>query len=416
MRLLYIKSIILTFLLPGSLAMAKDGSWAGGGGGEIIGDRANPWFLKNTKVIHTCIIVNPDLFHFPNNDLEVLKASAREAQAYWTAEFKKSYVVKDLLPLGTQRFDLVDTIVTQKNTPERNCPAATDLTYQFGYISSKQAGWLQTSGQVDGKVVATTVRTEYDDVQMKGKGFILLLPDSGSFALKFQNSRPWSTNPRTIAEVLKHELGHIYGLQHRGLGMNHVMAIDYAETILTNFSRDTSGSDWFSTPPYFGIEGEYTFRNYCASSPLRWGWKTLLKAHDHDVCTKFVYKNDEIKFYSGPTKDDLTLRGTLHLVHDAITRFTWEDAVRIFVTDQQQVFKIPEFNSGEGSYPLFVGPLIKINERHGKFYTSDGVYAADIDVRFNPSGIGFSKESFRVQTPTALYLNLDFEYGPAPRP
>lgn len=403
--------IIIVFMLTvnNSSAHAKGGVWGGGGGGEIIGDQANPWFLQNTKRVAMCAIIDRSAFLLNEPHNEALSKAIFEAVHYWQNEFRKSYVVFPTLSVATQRFELTSVV----EAGQGNCPEDTDLTFQFGVITAEQSDWLTKNGHEPGKTAAITVRTDYDSVQMHGRGFIFLAGERGAWALKanpaFPGVQPSQSGPRHISETLKHELGHVFGLQHRGLSRLSVMAIDYVDSFL--LAPEESLTE-FHTPSYLGIEGPEVIRGGCDSRySLRFGWQLLLEAPASDHCTEFTYKGDSIEFRTGADTEHMIHRGTLKLIEKST--FEWEDAVRIFVTSDQRALTLPDEGIGAGNAPLLVGPMFKINQRMGTFYNARNQPTAKVDVRFNPSGVGFSRSVFRVEKNGMVYPNLDFEYGPS---
>lgn len=404
----YFWSAIVLVALTSSPLSA--GVWAGGGGGDIIGDQANPWFLRNTKHVSMCAVIDRSAFHLPSGDLKAIETSIEQAVAYWRSEFQKSYVVLDLLSLATQTFELTSIVDIEAGQLKKPCPTDTDLTFQFGYINAEQSSWLVNNGHLPGKTIGIEVRTDYDPVTMRGRGFIFLAGDSGPWAISSRQAghRPWQESPTRITEALKHELGHVFGLPHRGFGLNSVMAIDYVDNLLASQASSLIN---FQSPDHLGTEAPATVREYCDPMyDLRYGWQNLLEAPASDRCTKFEYSSDKLEFFTGTDPEHLIYRGVLKL--EEKRTFEWQDAVRIFVTPEQTALTLPKENRGAGMPPLLVGPLTKINQRFGAFYNAQNRLTAKIDVRFNPAGLGLSTAVFRVEKDGVIYPNLDFEYGP----
>jgi hypothetical protein len=90
-----IMSIISTFALVATISTASFvpvASAVGGmstGGGELIKDSANPWFIQNTGEVTYCIEMDSNNFH---QDLEVVRKMIDKAFAYWRTELQSGYV------------------------------------------------------------------------------------------------------------------------------------------------------------------------------------------------------------------------------------------------------------------------------------------------------------------------------------
>ena len=71
------------------------------------------------------------------------------------------------------------------------------------------------------KAIGTTVRTEFDGVQLRGKGFIYISPENGPYALSGPGpfgaiiENRWGFAGGKLLELaLIHELGHVFGIRH----------------------------------------------------------------------------------------------------------------------------------------------------------------------------------------------------------
>lgn len=174
------------------------------GGAEFIGDDHNPWFIQNTAAVTFCIKHNPSTFHLPRgSDDQFLSKKVETVLNFWKREFKATHAMTDRpnYQVATQTFT------------ETSCTADTDITFQFGVLEPDQIATLKTPK----KYLAANVRTSYDNVHLRGKGFIYLAADEGPLAPSDENlaPRPWSMGTGGLIEsALAHELGHVFGLQH----------------------------------------------------------------------------------------------------------------------------------------------------------------------------------------------------------
>ena len=99
--------------------------------------------------------------------------------------------------------------------------AAIDLTFQFGYgtLDEKQREFLLDLR----KYIGIAVRTDYDEVNLKGKGFVYISSDRGSSRFDADTvgsgspfvDSPWQYDG-LLYRVLVHEMGHVFGLPHVG--------------------------------------------------------------------------------------------------------------------------------------------------------------------------------------------------------
>lgn len=179
------------------LSMANAGGWVVGGG-ELIGDNNNPWFLHNTAEVKYCLILDESNFGLSRQDSEKI---IQKGFQFWMRQFAEQFNTQPNFPIGRQTFKQVE------------CNQNPDIQFQFGVLDLEQLNKLKDME----RKIAFTVRTDYDRVNMKGKGFVYISPEAGP--LKVQNprvvDRPWSRSKSVFAQfVLIHELGHIFGMKH----------------------------------------------------------------------------------------------------------------------------------------------------------------------------------------------------------
>ncbi len=123
---------------------------------------------------------------------------------WWKRQFALAETVFDDHGVGKQRF-LIGA-----------CDDTTDLRVQFGTLTPEQMrDWPKYVVGRPNSFVGVAVRTHYDTVNMRGKGFVYLSPQSGPLQVEWnpgQLRRPWSVLDGTLAgAVLTHEFGHVFG-------------------------------------------------------------------------------------------------------------------------------------------------------------------------------------------------------------
>lgn len=211
---------ILFLIMWAQLSNASVGGWTSGGG-ELIRDQQNPWFVQNTKQVNYCILIDEVAF---GQSKAFVAQNIKRVFDFWKMQMTDlSYYTLNSsgsqLTLGGQNFSEVD------------CNQNPDVTFQFAYLSPEQKSRL---GDIS-KVIGLTVRTDYDLKNLKGKGFLYVAQDS-QFV-----SHPWSTlNGLRLLPVLVHEIGHIFGVQHMSDVM--FMADDYPATLIDRNQDNSFGS------------------------------------------------------------------------------------------------------------------------------------------------------------------------------
>ncbi len=173
------------------------------GGGELIRHARNPWFLQNTKNVDYCVEIDETNFGLDRAQVETIALKTLEA---WKLEFSvtESYKIPPsgvVLKVATQNFRQVP------------CNDSISLRFQFGVLTEEQLSQLGNPK----KFLGLSIRTDYDVVHMRGRGFVYISPTRGP--LKFDGlgvaSEPWSIeNGALLYGVLLHEVGHIFGLAH----------------------------------------------------------------------------------------------------------------------------------------------------------------------------------------------------------
>ena len=138
------------------------------GGGEVVKDAGNPWFLANTKTVSYCIAVAPTGFPYDADETQPL---IERAFAYWAGEFARARPMLPEARVASQRFTRVD------------CDANPNLEFQMGFMTAAQMKVVPNPQDY----VSLAIRTSYDPVQLRGNGFVYVSAESGPF-------RPSSTH------------------------------------------------------------------------------------------------------------------------------------------------------------------------------------------------------------------------------
>jgi hypothetical protein len=245
----------------GLLALAAPAALAGGGGwassgGELFKDIHNPWFVKNTAVARYCVAI--DGASISGSESQI-RDSLAKAFAFWRKELDKQSQSGDgFFFVGTQSLEEVDC-----------ASGIADIRFLFGHgtLSPKELEFLEQPS----KYVGVSVRTEYDEEQLRGKGFVYISSDMGPNRYNPDDSnlveRAWSKG-NLLQYALMHEIGHIYGFPHVGSGLMSEVFLEQVlqktlydlfqmnaiePVLFPDFTLETCGLDvamlqWFEAP------------------------------------------------------------------------------------------------------------------------------------------------------------------------
>lgn len=202
-----------------------------GGGGELLQDSQNPWFIQNTAVVRYCTLYD---FNFYHQSPEKSEAAIKDALLFWKEEFLFGQAkLEPSIKVATQQFEQVQCTRDKQDD--------VDLVFQFGFLTSEQRNIV--GGDLS-RFAAFALRMHYDPIALKGKGIIYIAADSGPDKFGDQDSigTPWVFLQGALLRwTLKHELGHVFGLPHTnqsGEAMN-IMAGNFIDFMMkrTHSSR-----------------------------------------------------------------------------------------------------------------------------------------------------------------------------------
>lgn len=217
----------LAILAISSSAFAG-GGWIGSGGGTFK-DEHNPWFLRNVSTVNYCIDLDTATF---SASLDQSRAAIQDAIQYWQKQFS---IIQKLSPSGQ-----VDTTGAQVGTQtfnEVDCLTGNpDVRFVLGYgkLQQPELDFFKDPTEPSKTVtdyIGVTVRTSYDPVQLRGRGFVYISSDLGTHV--YQNDgnliAPAWSKPNLLRYALIHETGHVFGFPHTGTS---IMSEVFLEQIL----------------------------------------------------------------------------------------------------------------------------------------------------------------------------------------
>lgn len=187
---LIVSSIIFT-------PMAISGPWISSGG-NLLKDARNPWFLFNTPSIRYCIKIDSiSTTAKVTNVREAIKKSLN----FWKREFQENKLT-DVSNSMALKLDIPNFI-------EVSCNGHEDLAILLGEnsLNSQQKSFIETNHSDS---IAAAIRTDYDRVNLRAKGFIYLAGDKNKASW---GESAWSDMSR-LSAVVAHELGHVFGVPH----------------------------------------------------------------------------------------------------------------------------------------------------------------------------------------------------------
>lgn len=345
-----------------------DSGMTGGGGGLVL-DRNNPWFMQNTKDVKYCVEVSTDQFSATGN---LIQKSIDGAIRYWNEEYASA-----VIPIFDTRIEPV-RIATQE-FKKVGCGDSPDLVFQFGVMHPGQEKDIPHSEEFAG----ATIRTKYDPVNMKGAGYIYISPDRGPWRFKgapkdIQDF--WSYGEGGLLfNVLVHEMGHVFGLQHT---QQSVMSERYIENIM---SEDT---DWYAS--HFDPMPFFKF-----SRKSNWYWGMGAPAGIPKKSSTFFAVPSEVRWIvfrqaqgntiavdiydENATKSEA---GTIYL--EKPDAKTYKEAQSIYLPEGNNVFHVPD--DYDRPIKLLFGPQIEFEVRNGVYISRDGQTRRDLVIGLAPGG------------------------------
>jgi hypothetical protein len=334
---------IFIILLSLALAMVESpvrAAWASGGG-ELFLDAQNPWFVQNTTQVNYCILMDKEHFGVDESTIDRTITSALD---YWKKEFARTPPVTE---------DGVKIAVATQKFVKTSCQISTDLVFQMGYLDGKQ---IKEIGDPT-HYISTAIRTSYDSVHLKGRGFVYLAPQTGP--LKVNDDRlvpdPWSRdNNGRLLMVLIHELGHVFGIPHLsgssvGFSGRAIMSAGFPEWLVNKKLK--VGIDPLRLPSFFQFDEnqEVTIfdRCYDQDDQINEAARAFFDIPNNWHCIKAIYQGGLFSLYaSREYKDQKELIGTAKL--DAKGRYTIQDALTIWLPREQAVF--PDHDAESSGY------------------------------------------------------------------
>ena len=314
--------------------------------------------------------------------------------------------------------------VASENFIQSDCQQSNiDIRFQLGKLYPDQVRLIPNIN----KTIGRTIRTDYDTINLRGKGFIYLAPDIGENILKFNNliKHHWSYDTILLLALI-HELGHVFGLHDIGVHFIHAfttfMNEDFLESIITT-------TDWGAEEPGLSSKSEEnsitllnaslnsimksSFFRFNIENPLYWEentpsncygafdreqfikyFKFLGIPHNYG-CIKYLYHQNRITIMSKNEFDktsDWEEMGVINYQIKEITMFDMPSAnfrggvTVVFDNSKQQVFDRDE-EEGAPISDKYLGPQIIYDEATGTYINRKTGETKPVIIQFQPMGI-----------------------------
>jgi hypothetical protein len=355
----------LLYLL--SLSSAFGGGWVSGGGG-IIKDAKNPWFVQNTKVVNWCVLHDSKNF---NRTRALLINAVRNSITTWKIAIEEAGEVS--IPGVTPK------IGTQKFVFDNTCLPSTDIRFQFGVITEEQKKSIGDPRDY----LALSMRTSYDKSNLKGKGFVYLSADSGPLKFKGKHivKNLWAAGDGLFLHLaLTHELGHIFGVTHsRVTERNDLMSEGFLNFALSKGFYDliAKGKVFLKNSlNYFDISKQSTMQTFCKPYQFSKELLAFFEIQTGKKCHHLLVSENKLLILTGDSEFDIDEK--LKVTPMKNTTDGSSTRALLYLTKDQSLFKFDE------SLPYFPLVLSKDSVSYeGQFESSNGPQIFYLELRNN---------------------------------
>lgn len=324
------------------------GGWIASGGGSFRLEK-NPWFVKNTQVVNYCVMVDEAGV---SASVQEIQAAIAESFKYWARELS----TKPAMPSAVTRG--FTEVATQEFVRQSQCDATTDIAFKIGYetLDQKEREWLQDPTAY----IGVSIRKDYDEIQMKGRGIVFISSDRGAHVYRNLGqlvSTAWS-KPKLLQYALTHEIGHIMGISHWGMGL-------MSETFLTSL-LNSSGWTFFAGRPILSFTQPLSTAEVC-NPDMSDSFVGEFFGLANEKCLRFERNGgsntDWNAFARAQKESELIPAGQLKITSSLELGLSLKPVIFVYLPDSQTVFRKDEM----GFADFLVGALASSGLYQGIF-------------------------------------------------
>jgi hypothetical protein len=296
------------------------------------------------------------------------------ALQFWRGQFAYA-VLPNLTEFGQLQ-------IASQNFHKVACSENHDIAFQFGVLTKDQRKYLVQPSEY----AAISVRTQYDEAKMQGKGFVYVSPSHGPLAYNSEGviKDAWSIkNGQLLYMTLLHEMGHVFGLPHVG-SYGDLMSEGFVEATLANAAYEdstrSSKINFFSLP-------EKGHRVCQTNETILTRWHSFFGTGPSEKCLEFEFEHDSSNQLFGETKVNVFTsesssgaRRQLYSIPTAMDRFFPSFVSLIWLPNSQTLFQKSEATIPSGRGVLGVNFFML--SKQGQFAFLNGKATRSITVRF----------------------------------
>jgi hypothetical protein len=334
------------FLALCTLGLSAQAGWTSGGG-EFLQDTRNPWWVHNTTEVKYCILHDAQNFGVSK---EIARKKIVKALNFWKAQLGETttYHIGDR-PTKIAQHNFIET---------ENCEEAL-LKFQLGVLNDEQFEYLKNPK----KYMSIAVRTSYDQVNLRGQGFIYVSPERGPLKPAIAPETMWSEGSGAlILPVVLHELGHVFGIHHDSDIL--IMKEHFPEGLVSPqaFRHNAIAWSYFDSMGYLEQTHLLVYKgnilgnmmcNYQSAEPLPsqpkpsssvMGYEDIRAKffgfeHLNQGCLQYVIKDHRFQVFHGDTEKTMKMIGEAVLTKTVKTMKDFNPLIWLDLTEKQKVFK-----------------------------------------------------------------------------
>jgi len=344
-------------------------------------------------------------------DISTVSSLIQMAFQFWKKEFN-SVKLLSMIRVASENF-------IQSDCKQSNF----DIRFELGKLSPDQVKLIPNIN----KTIGRAIRTDYDTINLRGKGFIYLAPDMGENKLNLMNliKHHWWYDTILLLALI-HELGHVFGLHDIGHSFMHAfttfMNENFLESIVTTTDGDIEEPDLSSEYKEKSITlineslnfiMKSSFFRFNIENPIYWSSNALADCYgaadrerlidyfkflgipDDYGCVKYYYHQNKITIMVKNEFDKTSDWEEMGVINYQIKKLTifdmaavdFKGGVTVIIDNtKQQVFDKDE----EGSLPAkdgYLGPQIIYDEATGTYVNHKTGETKPVVIHFQPMGI-----------------------------